>query len=68
MEETAQQEKPTQNSPQTRNELKELWIKKLWVEIDFSINKMVSCHISMATMTADTEKSKDGNIRNCLEK
>ena len=67
-EETTQQEKPIQNSPQTWKELKELQIKKLCAEIDVSINKMVSCHIPMATIIADMENFMDGNITNCFEK
>ena len=55
-EETIQQEKPIQKS-QTWEELKELRIKKLHAEIDFSIDKMVSCHISNGS-----PKSRRGKI------
>ena len=65
--ETIQQGKPIQAS-QTWEELKELQIKKLRAEIDFSINKMVSCHISMETLRADVEQFKGGNIANCFGK
>ena len=66
-EETIQQEKPIQTS-QTWEELKELRIKKLNAEIDFSVNKMVGCHIPMEALRTDVEKFKDGNITNCFEK
>ena len=66
-EKTIQQEKPIQKS-ETWEELKELRIKKLRAEIDFSINKTVNCHIPMETLTADVEKFKGGNITNCFEK
>ena len=66
-EETIQQENPIQKS-QTWEELKELQIEKLRGEIDFSIDKMVSCHIPMETVRVDVEKIKSGNITNCLEK
>ena len=49
------QKKPLQTS-ETWEELKKPQIKKLGAEIDFSINKMVSCHISMETLRADVEK------------
>ena len=52
---TAQQEKPISKSPQTWEELKEFRIKKLRVEIDFSIDKMVSCRIPMTALRADVE-------------
>ena len=42
--------------------------KKLRAEINFSINKMVNCHIPMETLRADVEKCKGGNITNCFEK
>ena len=61
------QEKPIQKS-ETWEELKERQIKKLRAEIDFSINKMVSCHISMETLRADVEQFKGGNITNCFGK
>ena len=57
-----------QKSPQTREELKEFWIKKLHAEIGFRINKIVSCHIAMETLRLDVEKVKGGNITNCFEK
>ena len=60
-EETIQLEKPIQTS-QTGEELKELRIKKLRAEIDFSIDKIVQ------TLRADVEKFKGGNIKNCFEK
>ena len=66
-EEKIQQEKPIQTS-QTWEELKELRIKKHRAEIDFSIDKMVSCHIPMGTLRADLEKFIGGNIRNRFEK
>ena len=37
------------------------------LEVDFSINKMVSCHIPMETLRAEAEKFKGGNIK-CFEK
>ena len=62
------QEKPIQKS-ETWEELKERQIKKLRAEIDFSINKMVSCrHIPMETLRVEVEKLKGGNITICLEK
>ena len=64
---TIQQEKPIQKS-QTWEELKELRIKKLRAEIDFSIDTMVSCHIPMETLRANVEKFKGGNITNCFVK
>ena len=57
---TNQQKKLLQKS-QTWEELKELQIKKLRVETDFSINKMVSCHVLMETLRVDLEKFKGGN-------
>ena len=66
-EKTIQQEKPIQKS-QIWEELKELRIKKLRAEIDFSMDKMVSCHIPMETLRADVEKFKGSNITNCFEK
>ena len=66
-EETIQQEKPIQKS-QAWEEAKELRIKELRAEIVFSIDKMVSCHIPMATLRADMETFKGGNITNCFEK
>ena len=65
-EETIQEEKPIERS-QTWEDLKELQIKKLRAEIDFSINKMVSCHIPMATLRANVERFKGGIITNCFE-
>ena len=62
-EETIQLEKPIQKS-KTCEELKELQIKKLRAEIDFSMDKVVSCHIPMATLRGDVEKFKGGNITN----
>ena len=62
--ETIQQEKPMQNS-HSREKLKDLWIKNLRVEIDFSIDKMVSCYIPMATLGAGVEKFKVGDTANC---
>ena len=57
---------PTQcnssQTSQTGEELKELRIKKLRAEIDFSIDKIVQ------TLRADVEKFKGGNIKNCFEK
>ena len=66
-EETIQQEKSIQKS-HTWEELREMRIKKLRTKIDFSIDKMVSCHIPMATVTADMGIFKGGNIANCFEK
>ena len=57
-----------QFSRKSQYKLKELRIKKLHAEIDFSINNMVSCHIPMKTVRADIEKFKGSNIINCLEK
>ena len=49
-EETTIQEKPIQKS-ETLEELKERQIEKLRAEIDFSIDKMVSCrHIPMEAL------------------
>ena len=67
IEKTVQQKKPLQTS-ETWEELKEPQIKKLRVEIDFSINNMVSYHIPMETLRAEVEKFKGGNITNCFEK
>ena len=53
---------------ETWEELKEQQIKKLRAEIDFSINKMVSCHIPVETLRAEVEKCIGGNITNCFEK
>ena len=53
---------------ETWEELKEQQIKKLRAEIDFSINKMVSCHIAMEILRAEAEKFKGGNITNCFAK
>ena len=62
------QEKPIQKS-ETWEELKEWQIKKLCAEIDFSIDKMVSCrHIPMETLRVEVEKLKVGNVANCFEK
>ena len=66
-EKTIQQEKLLQTS-QTWEKLKELRMKKDLADIDFSINKMVSCHIPMETLRADFEKFKGGNITNYFEK
>ena len=66
-EKTVQQKKPLQTSERWE-ELKEPQIKKLGAEIDFSINKMVNCHIPMETLRAEVEKFKGGNITNCFEK
>ena len=66
-EETIQQEKSIQTS-QTWEELKELRIKKLRAETNFSIDKIVSCHIPMENLTVDVEKFKGDNITNCSEK
>ena len=66
-EETIQQEKSIQTS-QTWEELKELRIKKLRAETNFSIDKIVSCHIPMENLTVDVEKFKGDNITNCFEK
>ena len=57
-----------QKSPQTWEELKEFWIKKLHAEIGFRTNKIVICHIAMVTLREDVEKFKGGNITNCFEK
>ena len=57
-----------QKSPQTWEELKEFWIKKLHAEIGFRTNTIVSCHIAMVTLRVDVEKFKGGNITNCFEK
>ena len=65
---TTQQEKSIQKSTETWEELKELRIKKLRAEVDFSIDKMLTRHIPMATIKADMEKFKGGNITNCFEK
>ena len=43
-------------------------IKKLHAEIDFSIDKMFSCHIPMETLRAEEEKFKCGNITNSFKK
>ena len=67
IEKTVQQKKPLQTS-ETWEELKELQIKKLRAEIDFSINNMVSYHIPMETLRAEVEKFKGGYITNCFEK
>ena len=67
-EETIQQEKPIQKSPQTWQELKGFWIQRLHAEIGFRTNKIVSCHIAMVTLRADVEKFKGSNITNCFEK
>ena len=64
---TFQQKKPLQTS-ETSEERKGPQIKKLRAEIDFSMNKMVSCHIPMETLRAEVEKFKGGNITNCFEK
>ena len=53
---------------ETWEELRELRIKKLCAELDFSNEKMVSCHIPMETLRAEVEKFKGGNITNCFEK
>ena len=37
-------------------------------EIDFSIDKLVSCHIPMEALSIDVEKFKGSNITNCFEK
>ena len=66
-EKTIQQKKPLQTS-ETWEERKEQQVKKLRAEIDFSMNKMVSCHIPMETLREELEKFKDGNITNCFEK
>ena len=52
---------------QTWQQLKELRIKKRRTEMDFSMNKMVSCHIPMETLRADLEKFKGGKITNYFE-
>ena len=50
-------------------ELKKRKIKKLRAEIDFSIDKMVSCrHIPMEALRAEVDKFKGCNITNCFEK
>ena len=67
-EETIWHEKPRQKSPQTWEELKEFWIKKLHAEIGFRTNKLVSCHILMVTLWVDAEKYKGGIITNYFEK
>ena len=70
IEKTIHQKKPLQTS-ETWEELKEPQIKKLKYfssEIDFSINKMVDCHIPMETLKAVVEKFKGGNITNCFQK
>ena len=41
---------------------------KLHAEIDFSIDKMASCHIQMKNLRAELEKFKGGLITNCFEK
>ena len=41
---------------------------KIHAEIDFSIDKMVSCHIQMKNLRAELEKFKGGLITNCFEK
>ena len=46
-----------QNS-HSREKLKEQWIKKRRVEIDFSIDKMVSCYIRMATQEQAWKNSR----------
>ena len=66
IEKTVLQKKPLQTS-EILEELKEPQIKNLRAEIDFSINKMVSCHIPMETLREEVEKFKDGNITNCFE-
>ena len=66
-EKTIQQKKPLRTS-KTWEELKELQIKEFCVEMDFSINKMVSCHIPMETLRAEMKKFKGSNITNCFEK
>ena len=44
-------------------------IKKLCAEIDFSIDKMVSCrHIPMETLRVGVEKFKGSNMTVCFEK
>ena len=67
IEKTIQQKKPLQTS-KTWEELKEPQIKKLRAEIDFSINKMVSCHIPMETLRAEVDKFKGGNITKGFER
>ena len=67
-EETTQQEKPIQKSLQSWEELKLLPIKKLRAEIDFSIDKIVSYHIPLASLWEDVEEFKGSNITNCFEK
>ena len=67
-EETKIQEKTIQKS-ETQDKLKEQQIKKLWAEIDFSIDEMVSCcHIPNKNLRAEVEKFKGGNITKCFEK
>ena len=66
-EETIQREKPMQKSPQTWEELKEFWVKKLHVQIGVRTNKIVSCHIAMVTLRVNVEIFKSGSI-NCFEK
>ena len=66
IEKTVLQKKPLQTS-EILEELKEPQIKNLRAEIDFSINKMVSCHIPMETLREEVEKFKGGNITNCFE-
>ena len=56
-----------QKSPKTWEELTEFWIKKRHAEIDFRINKMVSCHIPVVYLRVDVKKFKDCNITNCFE-
>ena len=36
-------------------------------EIDFIINKMLSCHIPMENLRAEMEIFKGGNITNCVK-
>ena len=54
-EETIQQDKPIQKSPQEWEKLKEFWINKLHAETGLRTNKMVSCHIPMVTLRVDVE-------------
>ena len=42
-------------------------MKKIRAEIDFSIDKMVSCPITMETLKAEVGKFKGANITNCFE-
>ena len=66
--EEAIQEKPIQKSEKWE-ELKERQIKNLCAEIDFSINKMVSCrHTPLETLRVQLAKFKGGNITNCFER